>query len=75
MLTLSELAAGLIDRGIMLFAGVMATLIGFGVIPMKPKKVENKARSEGMKRLLRWIGPLLIAVALILMLEVLIRLG
>ena len=75
MLTLSELAASLIDRGIMLFAGVLATLIGFCVIPLKPKKVENEPRSDGTKRLLRWIGPFLIAVALILMVEVLIRLG
>jgi hypothetical protein len=78
MLTSSVLTAELIDRGITVAAGVVATLIGFGVIPRSPRnpgKPGDEARRLKIRKLCRWLGPILIVIGLVLTVEVLLRHG
>ncbi len=73
MLTLSQLTAELIDRGITVLAGVVCTLIGFGVIPLRSGTPEQESRLANAKRFCRWGGPVLIVIGLVLVAEVFLR--
>jgi hypothetical protein len=63
---MSALTAAVIDRAISLVAGVLATLLGFRLLGPRPDRNPGyDAFHRKWAKHLRWIGPLLIVLALI----------
>ena len=62
----SQILASIIDSLLMSAAGVLVTLLGYGVIGRKPRDMLEEEKQRTSRQFCRVGGPLLIAIGVIL---------